>query len=269
MRLAEGAGRQPADERRRGRRTSSTGSHDGAAGQQQQVDEVGGRERGLGAQRAGEQQAERGEGGGAEQHREQHAEQPRRRAPSRGRARPRRSRPPGAARRPRRRQHLAAEQAGARERRGAEPLDDAVAALEAGGDGQRGERRRHDREREHAGREHVDAGGWRGRGRPARRRATPPTSTITGITTASSSCSPLRSSSRVSIEAWASTCRANGAAPGCGREGARSRHGAPVGELEEDVLEVALARGSATPASRPAPRTSARPCRAWSRRRAR
>jgi hypothetical protein len=33
----------------------------------------------------------------------------------------------------------------------------------------------------------------------------PPTSTMSGITTARSSCSPLRSSSRVSIRVWAST----------------------------------------------------------------
>ena len=51
---------------------------------------------------------------------------------------------------------LAEQQARARERGGAEPLDHAVAALEAGGDGQRGERRRHHRQREHAGREDVD-----------------------------------------------------------------------------------------------------------------
>ncbi len=46
--------------------------------------------------------------------------------------------------------------------------------------------------------------------------STPPISTITGITTASSSCSPLRSISFDSIAAWASTCRERGAAPGRG-----------------------------------------------------
>ena len=45
---------------------------------------------------------------------------------------------------------------------------------------------------------------------------TPPTSTITGITTASSSCSPLRSISRASMPAWAATIRGNG-------RGARAR----------------------------------------------
>lgn len=45
---------------------------------------------------------------------------------------------------------------------------------------------------------------------------TPPISTITGITTASSSCSPLRSISRASMRAWARTWRGSGAAPGSG-----------------------------------------------------
>ncbi len=49
---------------------------------------------------------------------------------------------------------------------------------------------------------------------------TPPTSTITGMTTARSSCSPLRSISRASIAAWVATIRPNGAAPG---RGVRSR----------------------------------------------
>ncbi len=46
--------------------------------------------------------------------------------------------------------------------------------------------------------------------------ATPPISTITGMTRASSSCSPLRSISRASIDAWARTWRGTGAAPGWG-----------------------------------------------------
>jgi hypothetical protein len=46
--------------------------------------------------------------------------------------------------------------------------------------------------------------------------AIPATSTISGITTASNSCSPLRSSSRVSMRACASTILGSGAAPGRG-----------------------------------------------------
>ena len=69
------------------------GEHHGAAGEQQQVDEVGGGQRRLGAQRSGQQQAERGERGGAEQHggaaRPTHGSG---RGPSPGQRRPRRSR---------------------------------------------------------------------------------------------------------------------------------------------------------------------------------
>ena len=51
---------------------------------------------------------------------------------------------------------LAIEQSAARQRRRAEPLEHAVAALEAGRDAERHHRRRHDRERQHAGHEEVD-----------------------------------------------------------------------------------------------------------------
>ena len=71
--------------------------------------------------------------------------------------------------------------------------------------------------------------------------STPPMSTTTGITTASSSCSPLRSISFDSIAACASTCRGSGAAPGPRGEGAHVAQ-LPAGDLEEDVLEVALAQ---------------------------
>ena len=42
------------------------------------------------------------------------------------------------------------------------------------------------------------------------------TSTTTGMTTVSSSCSPLRSTIRISSPVWASSIRDSGAAPGCG-----------------------------------------------------
>ncbi len=101
---------------------------------------------------------------------------------------------------------MPSEQARAGERRGAEPLDHAVPSLEPGRDRQRGEGRRHHRERQHARGQRVDRALVEvdaDRCAPA----TPPTSTSTGITTASSSCSPLRTISRASIEAWASTWR--------------------------------------------------------------
>src|SRR3954452_10869071 len=73
--------------------------------------------------------------------------------------------------------------------------------------------------------------------------ATPPTSTSTGITIARSSCSPLRTISRDSIDACASTWRRKGAAPGWGVNVPVSVMAQPAsGDLEEDVLEVALAQ---------------------------
>src|SRR4051794_16607012 len=74
--------------------------------------------------------------------------------------------------------------------------------------------------------------------------ATPPTSTRRGITTARSSCSPLRTISRDSIDACARTCRGSGAAPGRGLNVPVSVvMGQPAaGDLEEDVLEVALSQ---------------------------
>ena len=147
----------------------------------------------------------------------------RRRAPARGGRVPaqrerdrRRSRATWSGLDEQQRADLAEQQPGARQGRGAEPLEHAVAALEAGGDRQGGEGGRHDRQREHAGGEHVDRRCGRGQVEPVARPATPPISTSTGMTTASSSCSPLRSSSRVSIAAWASTWRRSGAAPGRG-----------------------------------------------------
>src|SRR3954452_24811269 len=74
--------------------------------------------------------------------------------------------------------------------------------------------------------------------------ATPPTRTSSGMTIASSSCSLLRTISRDSIDACASTCLGKGAAPGCGVNVPVSVvMGQPAsGDLEEDVLEVALAQ---------------------------
>ena len=61
------------------------------------------------------------------------------------------------------------------------------------------------------------------RSRPRRSAPfTPPISTITGITTASRSCSPLRSISRASIADCAATICENGAAPGRGERSSRS-----------------------------------------------
>ena len=239
-RVAERPGRQPADDLaegavRRGRQ------HHGAAGEEQQVDQVGGGEGRLGAQHAGEEQAERGEGGGAQRRR------PGRRRASRSAGLPSPAPGPPApmtsdlerlderASAP----HLAEQQAVAGQRGGAEPLDHAVAALEPGHDRQRRERGRHHGQGEDARSEHVDGGRGRSRCRGARRRAPPPTSTSTGITTASSSCSPLRSISRVSMAA------ACGEAPGRGE----AERGAPR-RSAEDVLEGA---GSGLGSTPPAP----------------
>ena len=79
---------------------------------------------------------------------------------------------------------------------------------------------------EHAGREARRPAGGRGRGRSDRRPARRRPARARGSPAASSSCSPLRSSSRVSITAWARTCAAAGAAPGAG-ERSRARHASP------------------------------------------
>ena len=133
-----------------------SGEYDGAARQQQQVDQVGRRQGRLGPQRAGEQHAEARERRRAEQD----ARGPGRRTlmsgdqPSSRPATPITRNcststhssapilPPSSAPR----------DSGS----GAEPLEDAVPALEAGRDRQRRERRRHHGQREHAGRQDVD-----------------------------------------------------------------------------------------------------------------
>ena len=124
----------------------------------------------------------------------------------------------------------------ARQRRGAEPLEHPVAPLEAGRDGLAGEGGGHHGEREDAGREEVDRlAGARGRRcRPCENS----TSSSDGMITVSSSCSPLRSSIRVSSAACAAIMRDSGAAPG--RRGDTYRRSCAqllAGQLEEDVLQ--------------------------------
>ena len=103
-RLAEGTGgQQPGDVAEAAVRRR--GEYDGPARQQQQVDEVRRRQRGLGAQHTGDEQAQRREGSRPEHDRQQRREQRRRAAASRAqrdRARSPRSAAPrrGAARRP-------------------------------------------------------------------------------------------------------------------------------------------------------------------------
>ena len=251
---------------RRGRRTAASAAtcaeravrrarqHDRAAGQQQQVDQVGRGEGRLGTQHAGDEQPERGE-------RRRCRARPRAappseadvgRVPAEGEADRRRSRRSAAPRRAAAPPTLPSEQPGAGERGGAEPLDDAVPPLEAGRDRQRGERRRHHRQREHAGGEDVDRTVREVEARGGRHPSTPPISTITGITTASSSCSPLRSISRASIAAWASTiCGERRGARGAGEvELVELTTPAPVRSARGRRPRGCAGRGSATPAAR-------------------
>ena len=142
---------------------------------------------------------------------------------------------------------LAGEQAGAGQRRGAEPLDHAVAPLEAGGDRQRGERRRHHRQRQHAGREDVDGrvreveAEWCGAGHAADQhdhRDHHGEQQLLAV---------AQHQPRLHAGLGGDLPRER---RGAGPRGERS-HGSsdasrgqlPSGQLEEDVLEVALAEG--------------------------
>ena len=238
------------------------GSTHATTGHEEQVDEVGQREGRLGAQRAGDEQPEGREGRGAQADREHQPDHGVRRAGQRGL--------PAQGQRDdhehhelqrddvEQRQHLAQEQAVAGEGRGAQQLDHAVAALEAGGDGHGRERGRHHCEGQHAGGEEVD------------RRVT-----LEGAAEATRSGDASherdhrdhdREQQLLAVaqhqprlhaclrqhhpaEAGASGGRGEGAGRagvGGSGPGGRSAHegrARPSGELEEDVLEGALAQG--------------------------
>ena len=190
--------------------------HQSAAGQQQHVDHVRQRQGGLGPHPAGQRQGQpRSAPGQQHPHRGENSSAQSTRPPA--------QRQGQAARSPELAEHdrrvasaLPVSRPDATQRGTGQPLQHAVPPLEAGADRHRGERRRPDRQSQHR---------WSQTAEITERAADDPpsTSSPTGITRASSSCSPLRTSSTASVRAWRRRPgRTGGAAPGAGRRSSSS-----------------------------------------------
>ena len=263
--LAERAGRQQPRATGRTAPVRRQRDDDRAAGEQQQVDQVRGGERGLGPQRAGDSRPS-----------EAKAAVPSSDAGQRPRARPATGRAATSrAARPtppithelehlddQQRADLAGQQPGPRAAGGAEPLEHAVAALEAGGDRQRGEATSTSppaRARRASARRSGCAETAGRRRSPARRPADQQQQRDRPRRAAAARrCAAAAGSPSGPAPSTIAAQRRGARAPGRRCSAAHAAQ-LPSGELEEDVLEGALAERERLGHARPAPRTTRSP----------